>query len=456
MSNLHLSLRLKTPFLLASAALFAGLAASAALAGCSGAESEPGGGGPDDVGVDDTHGEETAQLEEGFSVNTVAQAAESSCSTASVKGLSFQIIEEGNCLSPGAYAPLSLPPNASASPNVFLFLEQPARDKLAGALNANPGKHLSISSMLRTVAQQFLLYRWYQTGRCGISLAAKPGNSNHETGLAIDVSEYSAWKSVFTASGFKWLGSADPWHFDYVGAGAVSHKGLDVKAFQRLWNRNNPGDKISEDGAWGPATEARMKASPANGFATGAQCGAPMGGGGEPMCKAIFKDICGSIHQASIEWLAAEGLTKGCGDGTKFCPDQVVSRGQMATFLAAALDLPPGPDMFTDDEGSPHEDAINAIAAAGITAGCTGDGTSFCPENPVSRAQMATFLTKAFKLGPGPEVFVDDQGSVHEQAINSIAAARITLGCDAANKLYCPENSVTRGQMATFLHKAMK
>lgn len=258
-----------------------------------------------------------------------------------------------------------------------------------------------------------------------------------------------------------------------------------------------------------------MKASPANGFATGAQCGAPMGGGGEPMCQAIFKDICGSIHQASIEWLAAEGLTKGCEDGTKFCPDQVVSRGQMASFLAAALDLPPGPDMFTDDEGSPHEDAINAIAAAGITAGCTGDGTSFCPENPVSRAQMATFLTKAFKLGPGPETFVDDQGSVHEQAINSIAAAGITsgcsgdgsmfcpndpvsraqmatfltkafklgpgpdafvddqglihepginsiaaagvtLGCDAAQKLYCPENSVTRGQMATFLHKAMK
>ena len=443
----HLPLR--TP-LLVSAAVLASLSA---FAGCSSSEGEPSG---PDVGSDDTHGEETAQIEEGFSANTVEQAAASSCSTASVKGLSFQIIEEGNCLNPGAYAPLSLPVNASASSNVFLFLEQPARDKLAAALSANSSKHLSISSMLRTVAQQFLLYRWYQTGRCGISLAAKPGNSNHETGLAIDVSEYSAWKSAFTAHGFKWLGSADPWHFDYVGAGAVSHKGLDVKAFQRLWNRNNPGDKISEDGAWGPATEARMKVSPPNGFPVGAQCGVPAGGGGEPTCTAIFKDICGSIHREAIEWMAAEQLTKGCEDGTKFCPDGVVSRAQMAAFLTAALDLPPGPDAFTDDEGSPHEDAINAIAAAGITSGCSGDGSMFCPNDPVSRAQMATFLTKAFKLGPGPDVFVDDQGLIHEPAINSIAAAGITLGCNGAEKLYCPGNSVTRGQMATFLFKAMK
>jgi hypothetical protein len=155
--------------------------------------------------------------------------------------------------------------------------------------------------------------------------------------------------------------------------------------------------------------------------------------------------------------MAKEGLTKGCGsDGKTFCPDQVVSREHMAVFLAAALNLPPGPDAFTDDEGSPYEDAINAIAAAGITSGCSPDGTSFCPASPVSRAQMATFLTKAFKLGPGPDAFVDDEGLVHEEAINSLAAAGITSGCDAAQKLYCPENSVTRGQMATFLFRAMK
>jgi hypothetical protein len=76
--------------------------------------------------------------------------------------------------------------------------------------------------------------------------------------LALDVSQYSTWKPILTNYGFKWLGSSDPVHFDYVGAGAVSYKGLDVKAFQRLWNRNHANDKIDTDGVWGPQTEARI------------------------------------------------------------------------------------------------------------------------------------------------------------------------------------------------------
>ena len=110
-------------------------------------------------------GEDTNELEEGFSASTVSQAAANSCSTSAVKGLSFQIIEEGNCDKPGAFSPVVLPANASASSNVNLFLEQPARDKLLSALKANPNKSLTINSMLRTVAQQYLLYNWYQNGR---------------------------------------------------------------------------------------------------------------------------------------------------------------------------------------------------------------------------------------------------------------------------------------------------
>ena len=64
-------------------------------------------------------------------------------------------------------------------------------------------------------------------------------------------------------------------HFDYVGAGAVSLSGTDVLAFQRLWNLNNPNDKIAEDGQYGPATEARIQSSPADGFAAAPICGSP-------------------------------------------------------------------------------------------------------------------------------------------------------------------------------------
>ncbi len=212
-------------------------------------------------------------VDEAVAGSTVAQAAASSCSTSSVKALSLQIIAEARCLNPDAYVPITKTSNVTFGSAVFAYLEKPARDRLVSALNANPSKSMTINSALRTVVQQYMLYNWYQNGRCSISLAAKPGASNHETGLALDVSQYSSWKTILQNKGFKWLGSGDPVHFDYAGTGAVSYKGLDVKAFQRLWNRNNPGDAISVDGAWGPQTEARMKKSPAGGFAKGATCG---------------------------------------------------------------------------------------------------------------------------------------------------------------------------------------
>ncbi|MDF2697815.1 MAG: hypothetical protein K0S65_6198, partial [Labilithrix sp.] len=140
------------------------------------------------------------------------------------------------------------------------------------------GVTMSINSGLRTLPQQYLLYRWYQTGRCGIGLAAKPGNSNHESGIAVDINDNASWRSAMNGKGFQWLGSSDPVHFDFRGGGTVSMKGLSVRAFQRLWNRNNPNDKISEDGVYGPATEARLSKAPVGGFAQGALCTQTMAG----------------------------------------------------------------------------------------------------------------------------------------------------------------------------------
>lgn len=217
--------------------------------------------------------EAVAQGSDAVTGGTVAQAMSNSCSTTSVKGLSEQIIAEGNCLSAGAYARIPSHSNLGLGSAVFPFLEKPARDQLVASLNAHKGTHMTINSALRTIAQQYLLYSWYTGGRCGIKLAASPGNSNHETGLALDVSEAGTWRSSLEGHGFHYFGSADPVHFDYVGPGSVNHKGLDVRAFQHLWNANHPGDKISTDGAWGPNTEARMKKSPAAGFANGPSCG---------------------------------------------------------------------------------------------------------------------------------------------------------------------------------------
>ena len=183
---------------------------------------------------------------------------------------------------------------------------------------------------------------------------------------------------------------------------------------------------------------------------------APVGTEGRATVPVIvglpFQDLNGSIFAKEIAWLSAKGITLGCDDaGTLFCPQAGVRRGQMASFLVRALDLPAGPDAFGDDDGTTHEDAINALAATGITEGCTA--TSFCADEEVTRGQMASFLVRALDLPAGPDAFGDDDGTTHEDAINALAATGITQGCTSTT--FCPQMEVTRGQMAAFLYRAL-
>jgi hypothetical protein len=253
------------------------LVSTSILAGCLLAGCAPASFDPDADGVEPTGGRN-----DGIVDGTVNDAAATTCSTGSIAPLSQQIIDEARCADASAYAPLPAAPNLVVGANVFAYIEEPARDALVAALAANPKQTLTVTSMLRTVAQQYLLYQWYQGGRCGIDLAAHPGKSNHETGLAFDTPDYAAWKGSLPGHGFKWFGSADKPHFDYVGSGASSHSGADVAAFQRLWNRNHPDDLLAEDGAYGPRTEARLAKSPAQGFAKGPSCTPDPGGDPPP------------------------------------------------------------------------------------------------------------------------------------------------------------------------------
>jgi len=106
-----------------------------------------------------------------------------------------------------------------------------------------------------------------------------------------------------------------------------------------------------------------------------------------------FTDIASHPFRGDIEWLFGSAITRG-GAATRFCPDLTVTREQMASFLARALGLPPATrDFFTDDNASPHEADINRVAAAGVAAGC-GPGR-YCPRVTVTRGQMAAFLHRA-------------------------------------------------------------
>lgn len=116
-----------------------------------------------------------------------------------------------------------------------------------------------------------------------------------------------------------------------------------------------------------------------------------------------FLDDEHSVHEADIEELARRAVTRGCNppSNTRFCPDDPVTRGQMAAFVVRALELAPAAtDAFVDDEGSGFEEDIDRLAAAGITRGCDPPAnTRFCPEDPVTRAQIATFLIRALPEG---------------------------------------------------------
>jgi spore germination protein YaaH len=165
-----------------------------------------------------------------------------------------------------------------------------------------------------------------------------------------------------------------------------------------------------------------------------------------------FYDVLYSMFRDDIIWLADAGIAAGCGNEL-FCPTDPVTRGQMAAFLNRALRLPAtGADYFGDDETSIFEIDINRLAAAGIAAGC-GSGR-FCPNALVTRGEMAAFLTRALHLPPaGGDYFNDDETSIFEDPINRLAAAGITGGCGGGR--FCPNAAVTRGEMAAFLRRAL-
>ena len=199
---------------------------------------------------------------------TVSGAGSSGCSTAVVLGLSRQIADEISCEAPGGLVPFTASSSIVLTSSAVLpYLEQDAADDLTAVAANHP---LQINSAFRTIAQQYLLYRWYVNGSCGIAAAATVGHANHESGRAVDVSNWSSRVSSMAAHGWAHDVPGDVVHFDHTASPDI--RGEDVTAFQTLWNRNNPGDQISIDGAYGPQTEARLRASPATGFAQGASC----------------------------------------------------------------------------------------------------------------------------------------------------------------------------------------
>ena len=122
------------------------------------------------------------------------------------------------------------------------------------------------------------------------------------------------------------------------------------------------------------------------------------------------------------------------------------------TPTASATEVAYADGVFTDDNGGVHEAAIEAVAAKGIVKGCAED--RFCPNDHLTRGQFALMLDRAFEFKTTARDYFTDDNGIYNDAVNKLAAAGIVRGC-AANK-YCPASPITRGQVATMLAKVLK
>lgn len=176
---------------------------------------------------------------------------------------------------------------------------------------------------------------------------------------------------------------------------------------------------------------------------------------GVPVYAWVFRDVLASHpHRTSIHEAAEAGVVRGYDDGT-FRPGREVTRAQLASLVARALDLeaegpPPFDDVAADDV---HADAIAATAEADIVTGY-GDAT-FRPVEGTTRAQMASVLARAYELdAEAEEPPFDDVPAHHPHAegITAVAEAGVAVGYDDGT--YRPDGTVTRGQLASFLDRA--
>ncbi len=175
-----------------------------------------------------------------------------------------------------------------------------------------------------------------------------------------------------------------------------------------------------------------------------------------------FEDDNWRNYESAFDALAAEGILDGteCGEDL-ICPEEEIKRWVVAVWLVRALEggepaaegLPRFEDVDAEEWWAPY---VERLAELKVTKGCAVEPKRFCPDEPVTREHMAAFLSRAFSLEPAAEVgFVDLQDSRFQSHINALAAAKITQGCAVNPARFCPEALVTRGQMATFLARAL-
>ena len=180
-------------------------------------------------------------------------------------------------------------------------------------------------------------------------------------------------------------------------------------------------------------------------------------------------DDADTDHQADINELHGLGVFVGtlC-ESNSLCPNDPMARWIAAVWMVRLIDgddpEPITESRFADVNAStmwedsmwfaPH---VERLAELEITVGCTEDPLNFCPDVMLRKAQVASWLARAFDLASEEsQGFVDAVGSVHEANINAVVAAGVMEGCSTDPKKFCLDDGVTKGEMASYVNKTRK
>ena len=185
-----------------------------------------------------------------------------------------------------------------------------------------------------------------------------------------------------------------------------------------------------------------------------------------------FVDDDGNTHEASINRFASLGITVGCRSVPEawYCPDQSVTRAEpdqsvtraeMAAFVLRSLGqgdpTPAKTNVFTDVAGDKwYTKYVHQLAEMGVG---TGSGDTWRPNDPLTRREMAHWLVAAFDHitpVPAPLGLFDDVAREDWEIVEGVFRVGVTFGCTTDPLMYCPDQPVTRAQMASFIIRALQ
>jgi len=178
--------------------------------------------------------------------------------------------------------------------------------------------------------------------------------------------------------------------------------------------------------------------------------------------KERFADIAGNPHRDDINRVAVLGITLGCATGSEpgYCPDSHVTRAQMAAFLLRAVGQPDprptGANPYSDvPAGAWYTPYVLRLAEMGVD---TGMNDGWRPDAPLTRLEMARWLTRFFDhITPAtsPRGLFRDVDREDWPVVEGLYRYGVTEGCSTRPFRYCPDQSVSRAEMASFTIRSL-